>query len=529
MQTPDNNNDLILPLFLGRTPIISYMRGRLLTSKPWRLVPLFALLASWLIAGQNFDSPVNRDPTDVRMSRVLDGLLPAAIIRGQPLPTMRLTERMRYHDVPGVSIAFFDNGDVRWARSFGLADVAANRPVTQETLFQAASISKSVTALAALRLVQDGKLKLDEDVNFKLKSWKVPENEFTKTEKVTLREILSHTAGLTVFGYGGYSTGKPLPTTVQVLNGEKPANSDAVRVDAIPGRQFRYSGGGYVVAQLLMTDVTGKTFPQLMRELVLQPLGMTSSTFDQPLPRTIGQTAARPYDGKGQPVQGGWHTYPEMAPAGLWTTPSDLARLAIEIQRAYAGQSKLLSESLAQQMLSYQSDGVYGLGVALGERGHALSFSHSGGSAGYTSFFEGHPESGQGVVIMTNGDNGLALIGEIQRGVSQEYGWSDSRPEEHTLAKIDPATLRAYTGMYLFGGLFRFTITQKNGALYAYYPPFGNEPQELLPESDVRFFMTSHPVVFDFQKESDGSIRRAQVRNGSEKLEGEKISDPTLP
>ncbi len=145
------------------------------------------------------------------------------------------------------------------------------------------------------------------------------------------------------------------------------------------------------------------------------------------------------------------------------------------------------------------------------------------------SFFEGHPASGQGVVIMTNGDNGLPLIGEIQRSVSQEYGWSDSRPEDHTLAKIDPATLRVYTGVYLFGGLFKFTITQKNAALYAYYPPFGNEPQELLPESDTRFFMTSHPVVLDFQKDSDGSIKRAQVRNGSEHFEGEKISDAPLP
>jgi CubicO group peptidase (beta-lactamase class C family) len=361
-----------------------------------------------------------------------------------------------------------------------------------------------------------------------LKSWKVPEDEFTKAEKVTLRRILSHTAGLTVSGYGGYRIGERLPTTVQVLNGEKPANSDAVRVDTTPGKQFRYSGGGYVVAQLLMTDVTGKTFPQLVDELVLRPLGMINSTFDQPLPISYWQTAARPYDSKGQLVDGGWHIYPEMAPAGLWTTPSDLARLAIEIQKAYAGQSKLISAPLAHQMLAYQSEGVYGLGVALGERGHALSFSHSGGNAGYTSLFEGHPESGQGVVIMTNGDNGLRLIGEIQRSVAQAYGWSDSRPEEHTLATIDPATLRAYTGVYLFGGLFRFTITQKNAGLYAYYAPFGNEPQELLPESDTRFFMTSLPVVLDFQKESDGSIKKAQMRNGSEHFEGEKVSDAPL-
>jgi CubicO group peptidase (beta-lactamase class C family) len=292
-----------------------------------------------------------------------------------------------------------------------------------------------------------------------------------------------------------------------------------------PGKEFRYSGGGYVTVQLLLMDVTGNSFPALTHDLVFEPLAMTHSTFEEPLPKSLWPNAAQPYDVNGESVQGGWFIDPEMAPAGLWTTPSDLGRFAIEIQKAYTGQSKLLSSALAHEMLVYQSEEIYGLGVALGARGHAVRFWHSGSNGGYKCLFEGYPEIGQGLVIMTNGDNGLRLINEIQRAVAQEYNWPDDRVEEHTLAKIAPAALGAYTGVYLFGGLFKFVITQDNGKLYVQYAPFGDKPEELLAESETRFFMTSQPVVIDFQKEADGSIKKAKVRNGPEQLEGEKISD----
>jgi CubicO group peptidase (beta-lactamase class C family) len=467
----------------------------------------------------------NQEDLDARITRIEHGLLPAAIIRGQPTPTMTLADRMKYYHVPGMSITVFDHGQIAWARGYGLADVAANKALTPETLLQAASVSKSVTALAALRLVQQGKLNLDEDVNRKLISWKVPDNQFTKNQKVTLRRLLSHTAGLTVGGFAGYVTGEPLPTTAQVLNGQKPANNEAVRVDREPGKQFLYSGGGYVAVQQLMMDVTGESFPELVHDLVFKPLGMSHSTFEQPLPKSLWPDAARPYNADGEPVPSGWRIDPEMAPAGLWTTPSDLARFAIEIEKAYAGQSKLISSALTHQMLAYQSEQIYGLGVALGERGHAVRFWHSGANSGYKCLFEGYPEIGQGLVIMTNGDSGLRLIGEIQRAVAQEYNWPDGHPEEHTLVKTSPAALRTYPGVYLFAGQFKFTITQDNGKLYVQYPPFGDTPQELFAESDTRFFMTSQPVVIDFQREADGSIKKAKARNGPEQLDGEKISD----
>lgn len=252
-----------------------------------------------------------------RIVRIENGLLPAVVIKGQPPAPMTIASRMEHYKVPGVSVAFFDHGQIIWTKAYGLADVAAKKPVTPETLFQAASISKPVTALAALRLVQEGKLSLDEDVNVKLRTWKVPENAFTEKEKVTVRRILSHSAGLTVHGFPGYASGDPLPSIVQILNGAKPANTDPIRVDVVPGTLWRYSGGGYVVLQTLMADVTGKPFPQIMSELVLRPAGMTHSTYEQPLPKDLWSEAATPYRANGDPVKGGWHTYPEMAPAGL--------------------------------------------------------------------------------------------------------------------------------------------------------------------------------------------------------------------
>jgi len=248
---------------------------------------------------------------------------------------------------------------------------------------------------------------------------------------------------------------------------------------------------------------------------------MTHSTFEAPLPKSLWPDVAQPYD----LARNDWFSYSAMAPAGLWTTPSDPARFAIEIEKAYAGQSKLLSSALAHEMLAYQSAEIYGLGVALGQRGHAVRFWHSGANGGYQCLFEGYPQTGQGLAIMTDGVGGLRLIGEIQRAVAQEYNWPDGRVEERTLAKIDPAALRTYTGVYLFDGLFKFIITQDEGKLYVQYGPFGDKPQELFAESETRFFLTNQAFVIDFQKEADGSIKKARARNGPEELDGEKISE----
>lgn len=364
-----------------------------------------------------------------RMSRIESGLLPAVVIKGRHRKPMTIPERMAFYKVHGVSIVFFDRGQIVWAQTYGWADVAAKKPVTLDTLFQAGSISKPLTALGALRLVQESKLSLDDDVNSKLQTWKVPENSFTEREKVTVRRILSHSAGVTVGGYQGYISGETLPTIVQTLNGEKPANNVPIRVDLAPGARWRYSGGGFVILQTLMSDVTGEPFPQLMRELVLAPADMTHSTFEQPLPSDRVREAAAPYRSNGEPVKDGPRIYPEMAAAGLWATPSDIARMAIELENEYAGKSaKILDQSMARQMLSHQK-ATWGLGFEIENRGQPAHFDHGGGTAGYSCFLEAYTDFGPGLAVMTNSEGG-DLIQEILRSAAREYGWPDRHPVE---------------------------------------------------------------------------------------------------
>ncbi|MBI4907041.1 MAG: beta-lactamase family protein [Acidobacteria bacterium] len=326
----------------------------------------------------------------------------------------KLEQLMRDMHVPAVSVAVLQNGKIAWAHAWG---------ATPDTLFQAASISKPVAALAALHFSQYGNFTLDEDVNGKLKSWKVPENEFTREKKVTLRGILSHSAGITVHGFPGYATDAPIPSVVQILNGEKPANTAAIRVDVKPGSLYRYSGGGYTVMQQLLIDRLGKPFPEIMDMIVLRKLGMTNSTYEQPLPTEKASRAAIAHGSEGKPITGKWHVYPEMAAAGLWTTPTDLARFAIEVREAWLGRSnKVIEQGTARQMLTRQV-GSHGLGPSITGSGNALTFGHGGSNAGFRCGFSMVLSTGHGAVVMTNGDRGGRVAQQVILSIAELDGW----------------------------------------------------------------------------------------------------------
>jgi CubicO group peptidase (beta-lactamase class C family) len=460
-------------------------------------------------------NPVTPSADLEHIYRIENGLLPGILINGRTVRGMKLIDRMKHYKVPGVSIAFFARGRILWTRAYGYADVSRMNAVTPETLFQAASISKSISALAVLRLVQDGKLNLDEDVNVRLRDWRVPENEFTKEQKVTLRRILRHSAGLTVDGFPGYFAGEPLPEITQILDGQKPANTKPVRVDTVPGTIWRYSGGGYTVMQLLLTEVTGKSFPTILDQQVLRPLGMSHSTFVQPLPKSLRPGAATAYEGDGKPVRGDFHTYPEMAAAGLWTTPSDLARAAIEVQKDYAGtSSQLLSKDMAHQMLTHQRDN-WGLGVALAATDHPLRFAHGGSNEGFRCDLEAYIESGQGLVIMTNSNSGDAVIGEIKRAVAEEYEWPDFKPERKATVPVDPAMLSAYAGVYqtTMGDVVLIKLTMRGGRLFVQADPFGVEPVELFPESETQLF-AAEGFSITLNRNEDGSVTTLTLHAG---------------
>jgi CubicO group peptidase (beta-lactamase class C family) len=335
-----------------------------------------------------------------------------------------LQQLMERFGVPGMSLAIIKGGQIDVARAYGRADVTAGSPVTTETAFQAASISKPVTAFAVMRLVEAGKLSLDEDINRYLKSWKVPDNEFTRGRPVTLRALLSHTSGTgDGFGFPGYDPSTERPTLVQILNGEKPSNVGRVSWERQPFTAFKYSGGGTVIVQLLLTDTLGKPFHELMRELVLDPVGMTNSTFEQPLPPPRDATAARAHDGRGRAMETKWHVYPEQAPAGLWTTPTDLAKLAIELQKALGGTSKVLSRATAQEMVTPVGTGPYAVGFSIERRNEGWYFGHGGSNWGFQCNLLAHRLKGYGFAIMTNSDSGGRLNAEVEARIAAAYGW----------------------------------------------------------------------------------------------------------
>lgn len=462
-------------------------------------------------------------PVEERIRRVEAGLVPAVVIKGAASPAMPLAERMKFFKVPGVSVAVVNGGRIEWARGFGVKDVSTGEPVTTETLFQAGSISKPVAALAALRLVQDGKLSLDEDVNAKLVSWKLPENEFTKEKKVTLRRLLTHSAGLTVHGFPGYADGATVPTLVQVLSGEKPANTEAIRVETVPGTIWNYSGGGYTIMQQMMIDVAKKPFPDIMRAMVLEPAGMKHSTYEQPLAAARAKDAATAHVG-GQPVKGRFHIYPEMAAAGLWTTPTDLAALIIELQKSYAGESnKIISKGMTAQMLSRQF-GTWGLGPEVEVRGQTVEFSHGGSDEGFEAFWAGFSD-GRGVVVMTNGDRGSALAMEVIRSVAREYGWTEHAPREREIAKVNPKIYESYVGNYELKPNPQLTIvigvSLEGGKLLVNQN--GGPKREWLPASETEFFSLFAGNTLVFVRDAQGAVNEINIKQGDETYTGKRI------
>jgi CubicO group peptidase (beta-lactamase class C family) len=330
---------------------------------------------------------------------------------------------MKWFHVPGVSMAVVRDFQVQWAKTYGVADVATNAPVTSETRFQAASISKPVTAFAVLRAVDAGKLSLDENVNKYLKSWKVPENEYTRGG-VTLRALLSHTSGTgDGFGFPGYNPSAPLPALEQILDGKPPSILGPVFWERPPFSAYKYSGGGIAIVEVVLQDLYGKPFAQIMQEQVLGPVGMTNSTYEQPLPPALDKNAARAHGGDGKAMDAKWHVYPEQAAAGLWTTPTDLAKLGIEVQKALRGESKLLSRQTALEMVAPTGTGPFAIGFAIEKRGEGWYFTHNGSNWGFRSDLAMHRLKGYGIVVMSNGDNGSGLIEQIEARVAAAANW----------------------------------------------------------------------------------------------------------
>jgi CubicO group peptidase (beta-lactamase class C family) len=453
-----------------------------------------------------------------RIESVCACLTTPVVEKDDPHACQKLQDRMAADRVPGVSVAVIHNGAIEWAQGFGVVQLGG-APVTVETLFQAGSIGKPVSAMAALRLVQEGKLSLDSDVNQALTLWKIPPSAAAPGAVVTLRELLTHTAGLTVHGFPGYAAGAPIPTLVQILNGEKPANTDPIRLEAVPGSHSKYSGGGYTVMQQLLLDVSPQPFPKLLNDTVLAPTGMTRSTYEQPLPVELRSGAATPYGADGAPIEGGSHTYPEMAAAGLWTTPTDLARFAIEVQRSLRGDANhVLSAEMTKQML-VAGQGNYGLGPEIGGSPENPYFIHGGINEGFEIVLVAYQRTGDGAVVMTNAQGGQRLANAVVRSIASVYGWPDLHPIVRARIAVDPAVLATYVGVYELTPTRSIAITLENGQLMWR----GNQRKSpIFPESQSKFFLKVVDAQLEFFSGANGQISHLVLHQNGHDTRGER-------
>jgi CubicO group peptidase (beta-lactamase class C family) len=345
--------------------------------------------------------------------------------------------------------------------------------------------------------------------------------------RLTLRQLLSHTGGLTVHGFPGYQASEKLPTVIQVLNGEAPANTARVEVNLLPGTQFRYSGGGTTVAQQVVVEVLGEPFPQIMRDLVFEPLGLAQSSYEQPLPPKWAKRAATAHPWKGIPLKGKFHTYPEMAAAGLWTTPSDLATIGVELLKALHGEKAptLLSNDSVSAMLRPQLDhqkvgeGEFvGLGFFCNGKDEGFHFGHGGWDEGFVAQMRVYPSLGKGAVVMVNSNEGYPLMDEILRAIGQAYEWPNALPKPKIA--VDLPDLRPYTGLYATSAGTRFQIDLLGDGLALQYGP--QAPVPILPSSELEFFAQALNLDLRFEKDDKSGTRSLTISQDGSQIRAER-------
>ncbi|MBL8765222.1 MAG: serine hydrolase [Phycisphaerae bacterium] len=492
-----------------------------------------ALIAASLFAGITAAAPTLQrtlEGAEARIRRVESGLTPSLNVKGEAT-THTLAERMAFYQVPGMSIAVIDDGKIAWARAYGVIEAGTAVPVVPDTPFQAASISKPVTAIGALSAVQRGELSLDEDVNLRLRAWRVPESEHTSTTKVTLRGLLSHDAGVVEHRTSGYAPSEPIPTTLQVLDGLPPSKDPPITLERAPGGKWGYSGGGYVIVQQLLEDALGKPFPEIMRETVLEPLEMANSSFEQPLRIGWESRAARGHAQDGTPLAERWRRHPEMAAAGLWTTPRDLASLAIDLWRAWRGESgRALTPEMARRMLTREA-GSFGLGMMVSGKDRLVAFAHEGANVGYRCSMIMNVETGRGAVVMTNADRGGGLMREVMRSIAREYDWPTFKVVEREPVRVDPALFARYTGRYAptHAPEATITVTTRDGRLHLQTASMGPSPIEMLPLGENLFFVREDEGEITFRVEADGPASALICAYQGETLVAERIGKGKVP
>jgi CubicO group peptidase (beta-lactamase class C family) len=495
------------------------------------------LLIIFITVSTALSGCVSTGPTQSAVS--VDDADPIGAIEGaqsspgaNELGELTIDELMERFNVPGVSVAVIHGFKIHWAKGYGIADVETEALVDTETLFQAASISKPVAAVGVLRAVQDGLFSLDDDINDILESWTLDGGEFTKERPVTPRTLTSHTSGLgDGFGFPGYDPSDPIPTVIQILDGHELSNVGALFIERPPMSLMEYSGGGVILMQQALSDARGRPFDELMRDDVLGPIGMDNSSYEQPISRQRDRNAARAHSSKGQSMGAKWHVYPEMAAAGLWTTPSDLARFAIEVQRSAAGESnRVLSRTIVQEMLSPVGVGDFAVGFAISKIGQGWYFQHGGSNWGFRATLLAHKVKGYGLAIMTNADQGDVVASEISRRIQLAYEWDsvvDSAPRgyeppvERTEIDVAEEVLETFVGEYEWIPEQSAIITLEEGRLHV--QATGQPKVPIYAESEDMFFLRAVTARISFTRAPSGDVTALVLHQGGREQSAHKV------
>ena len=440
------------------------------------------------------------------MAQFAQGVMPVNPIEGQAA-RWSVDERLAHYNCPGVAVCVIENGDIADAAGFGVI-TPGGRAVEADTVFAGASISKPLTAVLALQLVDQGKVELDAPINRYLTRWRLPENDFTREVPVTLRHLLSHRAGTTVHGFGAYPRDQAAPSLLDVLQGTAPSPTPAVVVDKRPGQSVRYSGGGTQIVQLLLEEISGLPFAELAEARIFAPLAMTRSTFQQPLPERLQPLSAIGHHADGRPVEGRFTFTPQLAAGGVYTTGPDYARFMIECRNAWLGKANiLLSQPLALEMMTSQGGGQFGLGWEVFGRGPDSRFGHGGSNEGYQCNTTCNLEAGWGGVVLTNSLSGLILYYELLNGLAGAYGWTGyMRPPRKVRALSADEQARIVGRFRIVSGIDapHIDIWIEDGQLHSRIEGLILPARPIYMDENGRFFSQQTPGETEVAYDQDG-------------------------
>ncbi len=479
------------------------------------------LLILTLILAFSYACETEESLTKRRIKEVENSLLKAVVFKGTQPEKMNLYDRMQYYKVPGVSMAVMDGFEIEWEQYYGVENVETAQPLTKETIFQTGDLSQFVSALGSLYYVEQGVIDLDKDINQYLKSWKVPSYDVLLKEKITLRRLLTHSAGFFQVEFSGYKTEETLPSLTQIIKGQEPAKNPPLYPTYEPGSEVLRSDAGFVILQLLLEDITGRSFPEIMNEVILNRIPMENSTFQNPLPDSWKSQATSGHDREGNPLPGERRIYPEEAALGLWSTVSDYAGMILEIVSTARGTgASVISSRTAREMLSPYL-GLQAMAVHIEGEGDGIHFLLSGHCSGFDSFFVFYPQLGQGMVVMTNSSNGIYLIEEVLRAAASVYHWPHFQPEEKPLYQLPAEIVSQYVGRYRVSQDYFLDVSPHEH--YLLVQPTGQAPTKFYLETQTTFFSTGPFTQIQFLKNREGKVTGLVLRQKRSRLEAEKI------